>query len=371
MALPAARAHPHVLMLDEGFASGALTALGLRDAGCRVSVRACVGGTAHARSRNLDWRLMPSLTDDRFADLIDEVVTELEPDVVYLLTEPLQEAFRTRSSSSWSDRLHPRSNDSALFRDKGAMSDWISSHGILCPVRSCVSDAGAHSVVVRGARGRGGQLTTIATSVATAQAAVDRLHALGVDAVIHEYINGPTFLVGGLFHGGVPLRLYAGEKRSQFPARVGPAARIRSVDDSALISAALRVFEALRWTGIASTDFVRDGDGRFHFLEVNPRPWGSIGAAAASGVDLFTPLRALLLGERVPADLRFQPGVEFTVFPLSLVAPAEWRSKGFVGGSVRDISRVLGRTFRQPGESLHILHRSIRGLAQLRAAAER
>ena len=27
-------------------------------------------------------------------------------------------------------------------------------------------------------------------------------------------------------------------------------------------------------------DFVRDAAGRYHFLELNPRPWGSIEAAA-------------------------------------------------------------------------------------------
>ena len=106
--------------------------------------------------------------------------------------------------------------------------------------------------------------------------------------------------------------------------------------------AARRVFRLLEWTGFASADFVRGRDGRYYFLEVNPRPWGSIAAAADAGVDLFTPYVALLRGETVVPDLHCRDGVVSTLFPQrmtsrirpgqlhsllrALVDPASWRA---------------------------------------------
>jgi D-alanine-D-alanine ligase-like ATP-grasp enzyme len=61
---------------------------------------------------------------------------------------------------------------------------------------------------------------------------------------------------------------------------VGPAAVLTSVADPALAAAAVRAAAAAHVTGLASLDFVRDAGGGYHFLELNPRPWGSIDAAA-------------------------------------------------------------------------------------------
>src|SRR5436309_3559890 len=72
-------------------------------------------------------------------------------------------------------------------------------------------------------------------------------------------------------------------------------------------AAALRVFHELRWTGLASADFIRRGCGSYAFLEVNPRPWGSIAAARSAGVDLFTPFAELLVGACRPRIWRSRP----------------------------------------------------------------
>src|SRR5206468_2792293 len=104
--------------------------------------------------------------------------------------------------------------------------------------------------------------------------------------VVQEYIAGATWLFGGVFHDGRALRIYAGEKLELYPPRVGPAIRMRSDDHAALVATGQRVLGELRWTGLASADFIRRGDGSYVLLEVNPRPWGSLAAARAAGVDL-------------------------------------------------------------------------------------
>ena len=68
-------------------------------------------------------------------------------------------------------------------------------------------------------------------------------------------------------------------KVAQYPPLVGPASRLETVDEPALLASALAVFAALELTGLASADFIRRRNGTFAFLEVNPRPWGSISAA--------------------------------------------------------------------------------------------
>jgi predicted ATP-grasp superfamily ATP-dependent carboligase len=94
----------------------------------------------------------------------------------------------------------------------------------------------------------------------------------------------------------------------------GGSAGVPTLDQ--VVASALRTFESLNISGLASVDFIRRPNGDFAFLEINPRPWGSIGAARDAGVDLFTPLADLLRGTRREPDLAYDVGVSSSVFPL-------------------------------------------------------
>ena len=358
---------PHVLILDEGFASGTITALGLRDAGCRVTVLGCNGGTGRAQSERLRWYLAPAVRDPLLPAHLDAAVTRLRPDVVYPITEPLQQLV-WRSWPTWSDLLFPQITPfrRALLASKRVLSEWVSGPGLNVPAERSVEDAAIEPVVVKGVRGRGGSTTTIAATVEAARAAVAGLEARGIEPIVQEYIGGPTFLAGGLFDAGRPVRLYAGEKVAQYPARTGPAARIRSVSDPPLVEAAVRLLSALRWSGLASADFIRRPTGEFVFLELNPRPWGSISAAAVAGVELFGPLRELMAHGHPAPDLKFEQGADFAVMPLALLAPI-----GHFGGPAfppigEHIRNSINAFILNPTESTHIVLRAVRGLNQMR-----
>ncbi|HJP86725.1 MAG TPA: hypothetical protein VJ852_12085, partial [Gemmatimonadaceae bacterium] len=77
-----------VLLLDEGFVSGALTALGLQRVGCTVDVMAATGGVGVCRTDAGTWRLAPRIGDPEFSDL---VARQRGYDIVYPTTEPLQQ----------------------------------------------------------------------------------------------------------------------------------------------------------------------------------------------------------------------------------------------------------------------------------------
>jgi hypothetical protein len=173
-------------------------------------------------------------------------------------------------------------------------------------------------------------------------------------------VDGPTYLAGGLFDGGRALRLFAGAKTVQYPPRVGPAAVLTSVADPALAAAAVRAAAAAHVTGLASLDFVRDAGGGYHFLELNPRPWGSIDAAARAEVDLFAALVRLWRAEVPAPNLGCRPGVRTPVFPLYLLAAPTWRSGTAARALLPDVRRALALARAEPALAAHVVHRLAR-----------
>ena len=326
-----------VLLLDEGFVSGALTGFGVKRAGCWVHVLACVGGTHRVQSRGSTWELAPRVGDPALLPLIRARSRGF--DVVYPVTEPLQELA------------------TGVRHDKRRTSATMRAAGLLVPDEAELSDLGVFGfpVVLKGDTGRGGCNTFVIPN----RAATRNLH-FDSHYFLQRFIDGPTYLAGGLFDRGRALRLYMARKTVQFPARTGPAAELLSVDDQALRSAALHAFEVAGVTGIASADFIRDCDGRFHFLELNARPWGSMAAAAAAGVDLFAPLVSLWRGERVVPDLRFHAGVRTATSPLYLLSPGMWLTGRAFRPALNDLGDLVPFAWREPALAIHLAHRLLR-----------
>ncbi len=330
-----------VLLLDEGFMSGVHTAFGLREAGCDVDVLAAAGGSGPTRGGDISWRLAPRTGDPDLVDAIGRLLDRKAFDVIYPLTEPLQRLTRGGRGvfPAFAPWLVP------LLDDKRRMSGFVARQGVRVPMEHRAGSeedlrAGARALglplVVKGSVGRGGAATAIVTSIASARRAVSRIRRRGADPFLQQYIHGPTFLAGGLFDSGSALRLYTGQKTVQFPARTGPAATLVSTDDARLVTPATTTFLATRMTGLASADFIRDSAGVFYFLELNPRPWGSITAARDAGVDLFHPLVDLWSGRAVEPCLGHAAGVRSAVYSLP---------------------RIVRFVTRSPAASLHIAHR--------------
>jgi hypothetical protein len=367
-------------LLDEGFMSGTHTAVGLHDAGCTVEVLAATGGRGECVRDGLRWRLAPAVESEAFLRTVDDCVRDGAFNAVLPLTEPIQRRLWA-AAPSWRDRIFPRvdAERRALLDSKLRVAGLAAAIGVPVPrqltlrggadladdVRRGVRTLGL-PIVVKGVRGRGGSATRIADSAERAVAAAQELGARG-ECFLQQYVRGATYLVGGLFRRGRPLRLYAAEKLELHPARTGPSIALRSVREPQLVASALLLFEALELDGLASMDFVRGSGGTFHFLEVNPRPGGSIAAAAAAGVDLFTPLAQLLRGEEPRAELGYRAGVSTRVFPLYLLATAHWRGLRALSEAAADLRDVQGLPWRRPAQALHLLHRLTRVAANWRS----
>ena len=359
----------HLLLLDEGFMSGAYTAIGLRDAGCRITIIAGTGGHGHYDGRNIDWSLAPAITSREYLRWIDRLVRRSTYDYVLPLTEPIQ-ALLWDEAPSWSDRIFPPTAEwqRELLRDKRRLAEFAAARGIAVPEHHALANDAALEaaiaalgmpLVVKGSTGRGGSTTHVVHSPPAAHEAMARVRRTGADYFAQRYVEGPTYLAGGTFVAGCPLRLYAGIKVAQHPRLTGPATMMRSLCDERLLNAAAATMRALEWTGIASLDFVRDADGQYLLLEVNPRPWGSMPAASAAGIDFFAPLAAVLRGEQPLPELDYRAGVECGVFPLALLAAETWRSPRTLGSALRRFrtDRGIWRPWRQAS---HLAHRLAR-----------
>ena len=364
MRLPPIQASaPPVLVVDEGFVGSLHTAIGLRRAGCRVVLLGAVGGRSSYRGDGFDALVGVRPADAGFGAAVAAIRSRYGCDIVYPCTEPTMLALDGPRDRSWPNITNTQRE---LIASKSAMSAFAAAHGAAVPSQSVIhreSDLEAalleHGLplVLKAERGRGGDGTRIVRSADDALAATRRVLRDDGRVIAQEYVAGPTFLIGGLFRDGEALRLYAGEKLRQQPEGTGPAAQIRSVDEARLTESAQAVFRALRWTGLASMDFIRHASGRFLFLELNPRPWGSIAAAAEAGVELFEPLAALMRGG-VPSSARaFRTGVTTRVLPLYLLHPAYRRSPATAARLIADLRSAQGVPFRDPGLGRHALYR--------------
>lgn len=356
-----------VLLLDEGFISGAVTARGLARAGCTVDVVAATGGRGTCRVDAGSWHLAPRVGDPRLLDEIDTRVRGSAYDVVYPVTEPLQWLLWD-ADPSWRGSIFPAVDEPArpARRDKRLMSELAASHGVSIPrqmnadsdaaVRRAVEELGL-PLVIKGCVGRGGDATRICGSAASALREARRLRARGRSPFAQAYVAGVTQLAGGLFVRGRMLRYYGGAKTVQFPARTGPAAELTSVDDPALFDCVSRVAAAADLTGLASIDTMRDRAGRVHFLELNARPWGSIEAAERAGAQLFEGLAQLWRGCEVTPRLTFRDGLCSPIFPLYLLSGPYWRAGLAPRALARDWRRTAAMTRHRPRLGLHLLHR--------------
>jgi D-aspartate ligase len=99
-------------------------------------------------------------------------------------------------------------------------------------------------------------------------------------------------------------RLVAGftvQKLAQVPEGFGTGCILQTVDRPELLDLAVRVLEAMRYTGIAEVEFKRDpSSGEYKLIEINPRPWDQHRLGHACGVDVIHAAYCYLTGRSIP-----------------------------------------------------------------------
>jgi predicted ATP-grasp superfamily ATP-dependent carboligase len=129
--------------------------------------------------------------------------------------------------------------------------------------------------------------------------------------LVQELVQGTGLGVFVLADEGRPLAVFAHRRVREANPTGGRASLAESIAlDDRIAGPALRLFEALRWTGVGMLEFKDPGPGQPPvIMEINGRFWGSLPLAIAAGVDFPLMLVRLLLGQEVPQPGPYTVGV--------------------------------------------------------------
>ncbi len=349
------------MLVEEGWHSTLYLARALVDAGFAVTVLTANGTAAACDRGGVVWRSGPPVGAAGFIAAVDRLACDA--DHVLPLTEDAMAALWAAGVP----RVFPPTEpwQRRLVCDKHALIEHAAARGIATPrhvriTAELTADAIARElglpVVIKGATGSGGRRVRIADSIDALADALARARAIDDSWIAQELVAGPTYLVGGVFDRGRPIRIYAAEKLEQFPPRTGGAIHLRSLADAALVETGAAAIRELAWTGFASVDLMRGEGGGYVLLEINPRLWGSLAGALSAGVDLFGPFAALLDGRTPAPDLAFAAGDACMIFPRYLNAVAHRNAAGFAR-ALADLLGEQGRDWRDVRLVAHTLHR--------------
>jgi len=319
---------PRVLIVDKRAVMGIEMCRALAAQGCLAEVFAAPGSPAF-RSRFCSRRLPSPPFDDppSFLAALSDVVTANRYDAIHVCHEEiLSWTLPLTGGVAWRGLLLPSLDRLQIALSKNAMLWLVAQAGVAAPrtiipkdersLNNAVREFGT-PVVVKGDTGESGENVRLAGDAEDLRSKCHEISNLetraGAVPAVQEFVRGPAYSIGGLYHRGRPLRVIVHRKLLRYPHPWG-GRTVRGVTEECreVRNEAFKVFEALEYTGLGHAEFIRDErDGKFKFLEVNPRVWGTIGVAQSAGVDLFTPYRRLVDGEPVEPDLRYKSGVVF------------------------------------------------------------
>ena len=150
--------------------------------------------------------------------------------------------------------------------------------------------------------------------VHSSEALIDLFRETGEPAegfLVQEVVKGTGVGVFVLADAGRPRRIFAHRRLREANPTGGRASLAESIEpDPRLVDPALRLIEALAWTGVAMVEFKDPGPTHDPVLmEVNGRFWGSLPLARAAGVDFPILLVRALTAEPLPPAEPYRVGV--------------------------------------------------------------
>lgn len=233
---------------------------------------------------------------------------------------------------------------------------------VVCSSRAGVAAAAAQlrardEVVLKGEGGAGGAAVRAVQAGRPPRDAEWRAvtrHAPTV--LVQRRIRGPRYLVTVSYVRGVERAACVHEKVVAAPYAFGPAAFGVTRRSDVLHDYAAKMFTALQWHGIADIEFRQDlEDGRWYFMEINPRVCATLGIEAQAGLDLVGDWARVCGGrdaDEAPGR-RYRDGVRYAwaARAVALLASRPWRmprwGPGLLASSACDFDVMDGAMRRQ------------------------
>lgn len=162
------------------------------------------------------------------------------------------------------------------------------------PIETLRADAGAaadlrYPVLVKPKQGGGAWGIRQVESAEGLKALLDRDDCNGLPwsrFFVQEKIAGETHCVAMLLNRGQLRAKAAYRQIRDYPATGGQATTRVSAHNHEAEAHLQALLESLKWHGVCQADFIVDRDSRMPYLiDLNPRLWGSLAQAIASGVD--------------------------------------------------------------------------------------
>ncbi len=182
------------------------------------------------------------------------------------------------------------------------------------------------------------------------------------EIIIQEYIPGTVheamYTVGLLFDHNHQLKACVPLKKIRSRPYTGGTAICTVADNRPDVrEMALKLMGAFdEWEGIADIEIKVDPQGQPKFIELNPRPWGSIYGAFAAGVDF--PMLWLKVGLREDIDMvcEFKEGVYGSFLSRDLVLLRDLVKKLFSEerSNVWPILRTYSRPYLRQGKNASV-----------------
>ena len=156
--------------------------------------------------------------------------------------------------------------------------------------------------------------------------------------VVQEYVNGEGWGVSCLYWEGKRIANFT-HRRLREKTLTGGTSTLREHQPNELLETmAFTLLDKLEWHGLAMVEFKYDPlSKKGHFIEINPRLWGSIHLAISAGVE-FPYLLYLCATEGPEAALKYNASCKIK-YP--------WRSRWYLGDCIGAVDRLKRGMFKE------------------------
>ncbi len=129
--------------------------------------------------------------------------------------------------------------------------------------------------------------------------------------IVQRRVPGDVVSIGGVFNERRLLGAVMARNHRVWPPQAGVASFVESITpDRRLLERVEAFLQAADWRGLWQLQFIEGQDGVLHAIDFNPRPYASMGLAAAAGAPLTSQWCASLLGHRQTLKIA-RPGVRW------------------------------------------------------------
>ncbi len=124
--------------------------------------------------------------------------------------------------------------------------------------------------------------------------------------IIQQYITGEGYGFFAYYDNGICKAFFMHHRLREYPVTGGASVCAESFYDEVLATTGKKLLDALKWDGVAMVEFKKHSDGEYKLMEINPKFWGSLELALASGVNFPEMLLKRAKGETVIQQLPFK-----------------------------------------------------------------